>query len=121
MDELREEIEREQSGFVTGLINWLSAAATSTASGFDLRAAYRRLLALRPGLGRSMDDEHDSDILARLEVRRQRSCFSGHSAAMNIRNRRIPGCAASAPPAHQGSLITPREYPPAGSGLSLLW
>jgi hypothetical protein len=59
MDELRAELERSPSpGFITGFINWLSKAATSTASGFDLKAVYRWLLArARPRATSSWDEE----------------------------------------------------------------
>ncbi|GAB4815993.1 hypothetical protein N2152v2_003039 [Parachlorella kessleri] len=47
MDQLREQLGQASSpGLVTSLVNWLSKAAASTTSSFDLKGVYKRLLAM---------------------------------------------------------------------------
>ncbi|PSC67249.1 hypothetical protein C2E20_9056 [Micractinium conductrix] len=89
MDELRQELEGEGSkGWVTGAIDWLSAAANAAASAASLQAAYQALLRIGPQpsssfSSSSMEQDDGSDLDS--EAVQQLSAVLLSSRALTVR------------------------------------
>lgn len=47
IEELRADLEGNKPGLFTGLVQWLSSAANTSATGFDLRVVYQKILSFR--------------------------------------------------------------------------